>query len=1264
MKSISIAALILANAALPAFASDNASLVSYEQIERSEYDALMTQHGEKRAVANIALNVEMASQLNVDKSINFTLPSGKTVSGKVVRRLKDAKHSLSPDGVEKLVIALSNGNGAIELWQQHGETIGLLINNTEDQKIYTTQTAGSGHGILYEHNVDSFQCAEYPQADHSHGTHAHSHSNQVNLNLSGTSEQNIEISGAVPDLAELQNLQSRPGAAKTIYLNNWGGTLSGTAWNDSLNGGADIVYTAYDRDGDATTFTESERYLIWLAWKETAEDYAGFDVNVTTSQAVYDATTSANRSQIIATTTNYFYPGAGGVAYVGIFGFSSDYYKTGFTWNSGATSMGMTHSHEAGHQLGLSHDGTASLGYYSGHGSWGPIMGAPFGKQYVQWSQGEYNGANQQQDDLSIIGNMLGVVADDAGDTNETATALSLPESGRVGTISSYGINSASDTDVYMFQLANATEITIEVKSVLGVEDEARAANLAFSVNLRDANNQIIASHASSENSPLRPTTNVFSNVSTLQAGTYYIEIYAQSPDSDWSTGFNEYGNGGDYQVSVTGVINDNITVSTQETGLSADQGQEIRRVLQVPTGATNVTVTMAGATGDADLYTRANDAPTTNLWDCRPLLSGSNETCSDQAAGGPLHYMALATGSFTDVTLSTSYEISGSADSDNDGLTNSEEVNLGTDPAVADTDGDGLSDGDEVNTYGTNPTNSDTDNDGFSDAEDSDPLTAADSDNDGWDNSYERNSSALDEFDPSDVWSDSDNDARPLIFEELEGFDSSQNDNDVLNDTRSSVLQAYFDTTAFNRMQSIYETIVSGSDTEIDQKVSELNNNTTTISELYADLLADSNSDFELMGFIGRVYIACFNRNADFGGAQYYRERISTQRMTRLQMVSNFVNSNEFNNRYGSELTSQEFMTLVYNNVFGRNPDQGGLDYWSGRLDAGTITRAELMLQFINSNEFTSNTSTERDSEQRIRVLALILIKRALTDEEVSRFVDWYKNDTNGLLSVVKAMLGNANFFSRMQVSLDAALDTDDDERPDVVEFADGTDINVSDNDPINSSNNFVRQMYRDLASENWSVDNVLTDVTNLDAAPSNGEWLAGSSVLSESSFEAREEIVRLYAAIFSRTPDFAGLNYWLSRYVDDSLDLSAIAATFVAGGEFTGLYGSLSNSDFVTQMYQNVFSRLPDTGGLTYWTNRLDTDLSRGDLLLAFSESTEGKNKLAATVTTAILYHYLLERRATSQEISDGETLVNGGNLSTLINNIINSAEYSNRF
>jgi hypothetical protein len=56
-------------------------------------------------------------------------------------------------------------------------------------------------------------------------------------------------------------------------------------------------------------------------------------------------------------------------------------------------------------------------------------------------------------------------------------------------------------------------------------------------------------------------------------------------------------------------------------------------------------------------------------------------------------------------------------ADPDNDGLTNAQETQAGTDPQKADTDGDGMQDGREV-TLGTDPQNPDTDGDGVSDGE------------------------------------------------------------------------------------------------------------------------------------------------------------------------------------------------------------------------------------------------------------------------------------------------------------------------------------------------------------------------------------------------------------------------------------------------------------------------------------------------------------------------------------------------------------------
>ena len=65
--------------------------------------------------------------------------------------------------------------------------------------------------------------------------------------------------------------------------------------------------------------------------------------------------------------------------------------------------------------------------------------------------------------------------------------------------------------------------------------------------------------------------------------------------------------------------------------------------------------------------------------------------------------------------------------DFDNDGLSNGQEYELGTEPYNEDTDGDGLKDGEEINTYITDPLKVDTDDDGLEDGDEiyfeTDPL-------------------------------------------------------------------------------------------------------------------------------------------------------------------------------------------------------------------------------------------------------------------------------------------------------------------------------------------------------------------------------------------------------------------------------------------------------------------------------------------------------------------------------------------------------------
>lgn len=103
------------------------------------------------------------------------------------------------------------------------------------------------------------------------------------------------------------------------------------------------------------------------------------------------------------------------------------------------------------------------------------------------------------------------------------------------------------------------------------------------------------------------------------------------------------------------------------------------------------------------------------------------------------------------------------------------------------------------------------------------------------------------------------------------------------------------------------------------------------------------------------------------------------------------------------------------------------------------------------------------------------------------------------------------------------------------------------------------------------------------------------------------RYQIARLYSAYFDRAPDNAGWAYWNQRSVD-GLGLWQASDYFADSDEFKRLYGEqLSNAAFLELVYENVLDRSPDTGGLEYWVQRMNSGTTRGEVMVFFSESPE---------------------------------------------------------
>lgn len=336
----------------------------------------------------------------------------------------------------------------------------------------------------------------------------------------------------VKPAADVPVYESNPGAEFVIYLDFDGERVEESRWNGQ--GGVPEVYDAAPR-GFTTAQMEGIVEVI-------AQDYLPFNVNVTTVRSSFEDTDIEKRQMVIFTGSAFF--PAGGIAFIGEFG-SDTYDDPCFVFDVilGLASNGG--SHEAGHTLGLNHDGGTPTGYYEGHNDWGPIMGIVFDNKLGQWSKGEYGVANNTEDDIAVIlSNGISLKADDHGDDVYTATPLTFDGEQVVSNLGGL-IEQQSDVDLFSFTTAGGA---IDI-SVTPISSET---NLNVKIDLLDESGNVILS--AEEDHP-----DFFARLeNTVAGGTYYLRIDGAGWGNPLTDGYTDYGSLGDYEItgSVAQVLN------------------------------------------------------------------------------------------------------------------------------------------------------------------------------------------------------------------------------------------------------------------------------------------------------------------------------------------------------------------------------------------------------------------------------------------------------------------------------------------------------------------------------------------------------------------------------------------------------------------------------------------------------------------------------------------------------------------------------------
>ncbi|MGN0514510.1 MAG: DUF4214 domain-containing protein [Lachnospiraceae bacterium] len=234
-----------------------------------------------------------------------------------------------------------------------------------------------------------------------------------------------------------------------------------------------------------------------------------------------------------------------------------------------------------------------------------------------------------------------------------------------------------------------------------------------------------------------------------------------------------------------------------------------------------------------------------------------------------------------------------------------------------------------------------------------------------------------------------------------------------------------------------------------------------------------------------------------------------------------------------------REFVTRLYTQVLGREPDQSGLDYWMGQLINKTSTGAQVAYGFVFGEEFAKKNYSD---SQFLDIMYKTLFNRAADEGGKATWMD-FLNQGVSREYVFKGYVDSTEFEN-----LCTKYDIDK-----------GTIALTKPQDQNAGVTFFVGRCYTKALGRKFDEEGLATWCTQILTKTYTPKMVAESFIFSD-EFKAKnlsnqDYINVMYATFLDRNADEEGMNTWLTALNSGELSREQILAGFADSAEFTAI-------------------------------------------------------------------------------------------------------------